>query len=451
MPQIYTSGLTWQHAGRTQPAINNVSFSIEHGERILLAGDSGSGKSTLLAALAGVLGGDDEGTLVGELHIDASTVGLVLQDPDSQVIASRIGDDVAFGCENLGLERDEIWRRVHAALEMVGLNLDINHPTARLSGGQKQRLALAGVIAMGAEVILLDEPTANLDPEGAADVIAAVAHTVQQTGATLIVIEHNYSEWESVLHRALVLEHGEITYDGDIGPAIAARRVTGLPQSQPVPADAPSALWSTDLVCRFGPPRTLAVPEGASAVITGANGSGKTTWLMTMAGLIPPVSGEIGYAASIHKGLAPNPHKWSSAQLAHRIGYVFQNPEHQFVARSVMEEMRIGPKVMDVDIPKERIGMLLERLRLSHLADANPFTLSGGEKRRLSVATALVTAPSVVLLDEPTFGQDPQTFAELVTMIRELVDSGVTVASITHDELYIAALADAHLQVSAHA
>ena len=186
-------------------------------------------------------------------------------------------------------------------------------------------------------------------------------------------------------------------------------------------------------------------------MITGANGSGKTTWLMTMAGLIPPVSGEIGYAASIHKGLAPNPHKWTSAQLAHRIGYVFQNPEHQFVARSVMEEMRIGPKVMDVDIPEERIGTLLERLRLSHLADANPFTLSGGEKRRLSVATALVTAPSVVLLDEPTFGQDPQTFAELVIMIRELVDSGVTVASITHDELYIAALADAHLQVSAHA
>lgn len=451
MPQIYTSGLTWQHAGRNQPAINNVSFSIEHGERILLAGDSGSGKSTLLAALAGVLGGDDEGTLVGELHIDASTVGLVLQDPDSQVIASRIGDDVAFGCENLGLERDEIWRRVHAALEMVGLNLDINHPTARLSGGQKQRLALAGVIAMGADVILLDEPTASLDPEGAADVIAAVAHTVQETGATLIVIEHNYSEWESVLHRALVLEHGEVTYDGDIGPAIAARRITGLPQAQPVPADAPSALWSTDLVCRFGPPRTLAVPEGASTVITGANGSGKTTWLMTMAGLIPPVSGEIGYTPSIHKGLAPNPHKWTSAQLAHRIGYVFQNPEHQFVARSVMEEMRIGPKVMDVDIPEERIGTLLERLRLSHLADANPFTLSGGEKRRLSVATALVTAPSVVLLDEPTFGQDPQTFAELVTMIRELVDSGVTVASITHDELYIAALADAHLQVSAHA
>src|SRR5699024_688611 len=130
-----------------------------------ISGDSGSGKSTLLSALAGVLGGDDEGTLRGELTINAEAVGLVLQDPDSQVIASRVGDDVAFGCENLSLPREEIWRRVNQALEMVGLDLSLEHPTARLSGGQKQRLALAGVIAMGAELILLDEPTANLDPQ----------------------------------------------------------------------------------------------------------------------------------------------------------------------------------------------------------------------------------------------------------------------------------------------
>lgn len=478
MPQIITRGLSWQHAGRNTPAISDLDLSIERGEKILLAGDSGSGKSTLLAALAGVLGGDDEGTLGGELTINARTVGLVLQDPDSQVIASRVGDDVAFGCENLGLDRDEIWRRVHMALEMVGLNLSIDHPTARLSGGQKQRLALAGVIAMGAEVILLDEPTANLDPQGSADVVAAVQHIVEETGATLIVIEHNYKEWAPELDRAIVLEHGKLVYDGDSATAIAKRRITGLPAAQPVLDDAPAALFSRNLVTRFGPARTLAVPEGASTVITGANGSGKTTWLMTMAGLLKPVSGELGYSESIRRGLKANPHSWTSAQLAQRIGFVFQNPEHQFVARSVLEEMRVGPSVMrtlskrkllkqdrrgrvqdEKGAPamvgekevEERIDKLLHRLRLTSLVEANPFTLSGGEKRRLSVATALVTAPSVVLLDEPTFGQDPQTFAELVWMIRELVDDGVTVASITHDELFISALADCHLVVSADA
>lgn len=457
MSQILLRGATWQHAGRRTPAISGIDIRVERGERILLAGDSGSGKSTLLSALAGVLGGDDEGTLRGELTINAAAVGLVLQDPDSQVIASRVGDDVAFGCENLGLPREEIWRRVHQAMEMVGLDLSLEHPTARLSGGQKQRLALAGVIAMGAEVILLDEPTANLDPQGAADVVAAVDHVVKETGATLIVIEHNYTQWEHVLNRAIVLEHGKLIYDGEVAPAVAARRITGLPTASPVPADAPAALWSHSLATRFGPARTLAIPQGASTVITGANGSGKTTWLMTMAGLISPVAGKLGYSEEIRRGLAKNPHAWSSAQLAQRIGFVFQNPEHQFVARSVIEEMRVGPKVVGSLVRgsnqgvEERIDKLLQRLRLESLVEANPFTLSGGEKRRLSVATALVTAPSVVLLDEPTFGQDPQTFKELVFMIRELVDEGITVASITHDELFINALADAHLVVSAHA
>ena len=145
---------------------------------------------------------------------------------------------MAFGCENLGLSREEIWRRVHQAMEMVGLDLSLEHPTARLSGGQKQRLALAGVIAMGAEVILLDEPTANLDPQGAADVVAAVDHVVKETGATLIVIEHNYAQWQHVLDRAIVLEHGKLIYDGEVAPAVAARRITGLPTASPVPADA---------------------------------------------------------------------------------------------------------------------------------------------------------------------------------------------------------------------
>ncbi|MES7363315.1 ABC transporter ATP-binding protein, partial [Cutibacterium acnes] len=161
-------------------------------------------------------------------------------------------------------------------------------------------------------------------------------------------------------------------------------------------------------------------------MITGPNGAGKSTWLMTMAGLLPAISGEIGVADFVRRGVKGPPIRWKSRELADRIGFVFQNPEHQFVSRTVAEELRVAPKVMRVKPPEERIAQLVDSLRLEHLLEANPFTLSGGEKRRLSVATALVTSPEVVLLDEPTFGQDPQTFVELVRLLRELADGGTT-------------------------
>lgn len=456
--RVIARGYGWTHAGRQRAALDGIDLVIKPGERVLICGDSGSGKSTLLAALAGVLGGDDEGVQSGELIIEHAgmseppgrsiPVGLVLQDPDSQVIAARVGDDVAFGCENLGVPRAEIWERVDRALDMVGLQLPHDHPTTRLSGGQKQRLALAGVIAMGAGLILLDEPTANLDPQGARDVVAAVSRVAAETGATLVVVEHQYAEWEHLLDRAVVLEHGRIAADAAFADIVAARQVTGLPVARRLSADAAvpatAALWSRDLVTRFGPPRTAAIPAGASTVVTGANGSGKTTWLMTMAGLLPAFGGELGVSEAVRRGVRGTPDRWSSKDLAHRIGFVFQNPEHQFVARSVAEEMRVAPRVMDrLDAATEsRIAELVERLRLSELLDANPFSLSGGEKRRLSVATALVTAPDVLLLDEPTFGQDPSTFAELVYLLRQLADEGTTIASITHDPLFTGALGD---------
>lgn len=466
--KLVARGYGWTHAGRRAPALADIDLVVEPGEKVLLCGDSGSGKSTLLAAIAGVLGGDDEGTRVGEILLEDASghveppgrtipVGLVLQDPDSQVIAARVGDDVAFGCENLAFPRSEIWRRVSEALSMVGPDVDLSFPTERLSGGQKQRLALAGVIAMGAGMVLLDEPTANLDPEGALEVIEAVSTMVERTGATLIVVEHQHAAWEGVLDRAIELKDGRIVADGPVDSVVAQRSVIGLPQARGdgetssssaggVPESA--ALWSTDLVTRFGPPRSFRLPRGKSTVITGPNGAGKTTWLMTVAGLLPAKSGEIGVAEYVRRGLKGSPLTWKSRELADRIGFVFQNPEHQFVARTVAEELRVAPRVMRREVPEKRIDQLVESLRLGHVLNANPFTLSGGEKRRLSVATALVTAPEVLLLDEPTFGQDPHTFTELVWLLRRMADEGTTIASVTHDPLFISALGDHRVEVS---
>lgn len=471
--KLVARGYGWTHAGRRAPALAGIDLDISPGEKVLLCGDSGSGKSTLLAAIAGVLGGDDEGTRVGEILLEDASghveppgrtipVGLVLQDPDSQVIAARVGDDVAFGCENLAYPRSEIWQRVTAALSMVGPAVDLSFPTERLSGGQKQRLALAGVIAMGAGMVLLDEPTANLDPEGAREVIEAVSTMVERTGATLIVVEHQHAAWKGVLDRAIELKDGRIVADGPVETVVASRSISGLPRAREAGGASPSgagvvpdvavpesaALWSTDLVTRFGPPRSYALPRGTSTVITGPNGVGKTTWLMTVAGLLPAVSGEIGVAEYVRRGLKGSPLTWKSRELADRIGFVFQNPEHQFVARTVAEELRVAPRVMHREVPEARIAELVEALRLGYLLNANPFTLSGGEKRRLSVATALVTAPEVLLLDEPTFGQDPHTFTELVWLLRRMADEGTTIASVTHDPLFISALGDHRVEVS---
>lgn len=433
---VEARGLGWRHASRIAPALENISLRLERGERVLLTGRSGAGKSTLLAALAGLLGDEEDGEQTGTLTIDG-TVGMVLQDPDSQVIASRVGDDVAFGCENLRVPREEIWPRVRRALDLVGLDLPLDHPTRHLPGGQKQCLALAGVIAMGADLLLLDEPTANLDPVGQREVVEAVTAVAAETNATLLVVEHRPQLWAVLMERFLHLDedglHESSAADLPAPPV--------LPPARGVAPGTPPLVSARELQTIWGPPRTLDLPQGASTVITGTNGSGKSTLALTLAGLLDPVGGELAYAEELRRGLRRGPHAWSSRQLAERVGYVFQDPEHQFVARTVAEEMAVSGGT------QERIDDLLHRLRLTHLADANPFTLSGGEKRRLSVATALVNAPALLILDEPTFGQDPTTFVELVGIVRELTDRGVTVASITHDELYAHALGDHLVEV----
>ncbi|MEJ6012682.1 ATP-binding cassette domain-containing protein [Corynebacterium sp. H127] len=486
---VTARGFGWRHAGRKKPALSDVDFRINPGERVLLLGESGAGKSTLLAAIAGVLGGEDEGDWFGSLKVAGSDardvaatrgkVGMLLQDPDAQVIASRVGDDVAFGCENLGVDREEIWRRVPEALALVGLQLPLDHPTAELSGGQKQRLALAGIIAMGAQIIVLDEPTANLDPIGVQEVRAAIARITAETGATLIVVEHRVETWQGITDRAIVLSSsGGLLADGPLaqvlpeqGKHLAAHGIwvpeefvapeqrIELSGRRPVATE--SALsaenLSTGWARPIGQPHTLRLPAGNSTVITGPNGSGKSTLALTLAGLLPPLGGTIRAA-----GQSGLPHTWRSAKLATQIGFVFQDPEHQFLSTSVLDELLVAPRVLAAqsrrrwpwqpapdaaDVDKQRAMELLERLRLEHLAAANPFTLSGGQKRRLSVATALISSPGIVILDEPTFGQDRRTFLDVVTLLRELTDTGVSVAAITHDELFISLLGDHRIEV----
>jgi energy-coupling factor transporter ATP-binding protein EcfA2 len=453
--------------------VSGLDLSISPGERVLLLGASGAGKSTLIHALAGVLGGEDEGEQQGQLLVgdrpaehSRGRVGLVLQDPDSQVILAKVGDDVAFGCENLGVPRDEIWRRVHESLTSVGLNLPLDHSTNQLSGGQKQRLALAGVLAMRPGLVLLDEPTANLDPDGVTEVRDAVGRILTDTLSTFIVIEHRVDVWLDLVDRVIVLEPGGgVLADGTPqevltrhGASLAASgvwvpgRTPAAPQR--IPFESKQLVLASDLtIGRRGMPiqahLDVALSSGRSLAVTGPNGAGKTTLGLTLAGLLPPVSGTLD-ASGLARGLSPAPIVWKSRDLVSRIGSVFQDPEHQFVTGSVREELAVGPRAAKVD-PAEiarRVDEVSSRLRLDRLLAVNPFTLSGGEKRRLSVATALVSAPPLLVLDEPTFGQDARTWAELVQLLAELLNAGSSIVSITHDAAFVDAIADDELRIT---
>ncbi|MET0303643.1 MAG: ATP-binding cassette domain-containing protein [Microbacteriaceae bacterium] len=462
-------GWGWRHAGRRAWAVDGLDLDIEPGERILLLGASGAGKSTLLAALAGVLGGDDEGERRGELTVDGAdpetrrgSAGLVLQDPDSQLVMARVGDEVAFGCENLGVPRDEIWQRVPAALDAVGLDLPLDHPTERLSGGQKQRLALASVLAMRPRLLLLDEPTANLDPDGIAEVRDAVDRITRTTGATVVIVEHRVAVWSALVDRVVVLEPGGGSIaDGatmsilhDRGAELAASGIW-VPEHPPVvagraaPTDGPVLLDTEALaIARTGDRvlhegLALELTAGRALAITGPNGAGKSTLGLTLAGLLKPAAGRVVARGGLAEGTArPDPISWPSRQLLTRIGTVFQDPEHQFLAATVREELAVGPRALRLGEThvEERVDALLVRLRLDRLAAANPYTLSGGEKRRLSVATVLATRPRVLVLDEPTFGQDARTWAELVALLTEVLDDDCAVVAVTHDTDFVAAL-----------
>lgn len=223
---VRARGWSWRHSGRARAAVSGLDLDLQPGERVLLLGPSGAGKSTLLHALAGVLGSVEDGAAAGELELDGGApltrrgvAGLVLQDPDTQAVLARVGDDVAFACENFGVAPGEIPARVRNALEDVGLDVPLGRSTSALSGGQKQRLALAGVLAMRPRLLLLDEPTANLDPVGVQEVRAAVERTTERTGSTLIVVEHRVDVWVDLVDRIVVLgRDGAVVADGD--PAV---------------------------------------------------------------------------------------------------------------------------------------------------------------------------------------------------------------------------------------
>lgn len=486
-----TRGLGWHPLARRRPVLTGIDLTVAAGERVLLAGPSGSGKSTLLRAVAGVLAEGGSGTLTGTVTRGGvpvlvgrgefpPPVGLLLQEPADALVASRVGRDVAFGPENLGLPRAEITRRVSTALSEVGFGYPAEHRTASLSGGERQRLALAGALAMDPPLLLLDEPLAMLDPAAAAEVREAVLASVAGRSSALIVVDHQLDRWVDVVDRLVVLDaDGRIRADGPPGSvldrdcdrlAAAGLWVPGLAAPQPRRIDPRLVAPRT----RVGPPGraalaaervrlrrsgspvealhevSVAVPAGRVTAVTGRSGAGKSTLAAVLAGLIAPDSGTVGVDPDLAAGLSRPVHRWRSAQVAARIGWVPQNPERGFVTRQVAAELTATPAALgqlDGVRMDERAAGLLAALGLSGYAGADPYQLSGGEQRRLALAASLAHGPGVLILDEPTVGQDRHTWAAVAGVAAAARDAGVAVLVATHDRVFVDQVADSQTRL----
>ena len=534
---VAVHGFGFRYTGRTEWAVRDAEFRIQPGERILLTGASGSGKSTLLAAMAGLLGpdaGDARGAVRGDGRTAAQArdrIGILFQDPDSQLVMSRAGDDVAFGLENRGVPADQIWPRVRAALDAVGFRYPLDRSTHALSGGEKQRLVLAGALVSDPGLLLLDEPTSQLDPEGAQLVRDAVTRILARRETTLVLIDHDAAPWLPLIDRVLEVQsvptQGTPTTLGTYPGVPESNGPTqGCPESNGPTEGGPESngqIASQRGVREFGPgwrpatpvlpPRRAKPPSGPPAqdprsdpsegrplptgstqgvlhssgegpvlwaegagyaypddeatrpallptdiqlwagrvtAVTGQNGSGKSTLGLLLAGLNTPTVGRILASRVLAGELGDTaPHRWRARDLVQRIGTVFQNPEHQFLTGRVRDELSLGPLRVGAGdrAAHDRAEELLDRLGLTAYADANPFTLSGGQQRRLSVATALATRPAVLILDEPTFGQDPSTWTELLRLLVEARDAGTALCLISHDARLVAAFADHELRL----
>ena len=442
---------------------------------LLVVGPSGSGKSTLALALAGLIPNEIPAAMTGRLEIDAhevrrlgpvdvaARVGLVLQDPGSQIVMERVGDDVAFGLENRGWAPAEMRTRVPAALEGVGLAGLERFRSRRLSGGQQQRLALAGALAPIPGLLILDEPTANLDPDGAASLVAALADLRASRSTTIVLIEHRVDLAWPLADVILALDGVGRPIDVGPPPDVVARsgaamaaagtwlpgaiddtRGTATTRRDAVDGERHRGIGSeivraSDVRFAYEPGRpvlretSLAAAEGERIALVGANASGKSTLGRLLVGLLRPDRGSVLLGGE-------DPSRMSAADLARRAGYVFQDPERQFLAERVGEEVALGltpAEATRVPDLMERLGLPLDRF-----AERSPYRLSGGEQRRLSLACILVRRPRVLVLDEPTFGQDRRGYASLLEILGEHLDEGVCLIAATHDERFVRDVAD---------
>jgi energy-coupling factor transporter ATP-binding protein EcfA2 len=440
-----------------QPALEGLSFTIGRGEFVLLSGPSGCGKSTLARVLNGLIPHASSARMAGQVRVDgletaayslpelAAHVGLVFQNPATQLFNATVEEEVAFAPRNLGLSAEEVASRVAFALDATAISSLRDRAIRTLSSGEQQRVAIASVLALRPQVLVLDEPTSNLDWRGVEQVMSTLARLHRQQGLTILVIEHRLHAVAPLADRVLLMRGGRIVADGRPEDVFADRErliapglrypwrladlqsaVCGLQFVPPPPGGHPLvAIQGIEAGYRR---RTvlqdldLALYPGEFAALVGDNGAGKSTLAKVLAGLLHPRQGKITWNGKLRR-----------LPLGRRVGFLFQNPLDQLVCDTVEEEVAFGPRNLGLPV-RERVETTLAVAGLTALRNRRSAALSVGEQQRTALAAALSTAPRLLILDEPTMGQDWAHLSHLMESLTQLNHNGQAILLITHDD-----------------
>jgi len=463
---LVIENLSFRYRDREGAAIHDISFNARRGEILLIAGASGCGKTTLIRCINGLIPRSYKGEAQGRISVFgeetkgwtlsriSQKIGTVLQDPERQILGTKVLNEVAFGLENLGLPREEIFQRVDEALAFLKISHLRDRETFNLSGGEKQKVALAGVLAMRPSILLLDEPLASLDPASAQDTLDTVRLLADQ-GMTVLMVEHRV---EDVLRirpdRVLFLSEGRIRYLGEVEGLykqvnykevkLPAERIMEFAKFAPVPPEMkvlPSAAGGEketlvkfeDVAFGYDADRevlhgiNLEIKRGDVIAVLGANGAGKTTFVKHAIGLLKPRSGRVLVDGR-------DTREASVAQIAGTLGYVFQSPSHMLFAPTVHDELAFGPT--NLKHPKDQIAKeVKEALRTVNLSDKEqdpPLALSFGQQKRVSIAAILAMRSRILVMDEPTAGQDYQNYMNFMDAILQM-PGFEAILFITHD------------------
>ena len=484
MAHFHIENLTFSYPGAAVPTLDRVSLDIQKGEFLLLCGPSGSGKTTLLRQLKPALSpyGQRDGAIffdgkpIGELTAreQAEKIGFVMQDPQEQIVTDKVWHELAFGLENLGCDPAVMRLRVAEMASFFGIQDWFHREVAELSGGQKQLLNLASVMAMQPEVLILDEPTSQLDPISAGDFLNTLKKINRELGTTIVITEHRTEDIFPAADRVAVMEAGRLTFLGSprqVGLALrdsgsllfsalpapvrvyyavrsggrcpltvregrawlseefpAGARVGALPEPDRVNTDGEAALVIKECWLRYsrtGPDilrgLNLRVPRGSLFAILGGNGTGKSTALKAVCGSIKPYRGSIEILGKGQRDYRPG-------ELFHGcLSMLPQDPRSLFVKETVLEDLR------EMGAGEDAIRETAKRCRIEALLEANPADLSGGETQRAALAKVLLRRPKLLLLDEPTKGMDSIFKAEFAAILGSLCREGVTVVMVSHD------------------
>lgn len=452
--------LNFKYHSREDIALEHIDLDVVSGELLLIAGASGCGKTTLSRCVNGLIPRSYHGDLSGTILLNgqdiqklsfvdiSQTVGTLLQDPERQIVASKVYNEIAFGPENLGLPRDEIIKRIDEVAKKLKIEYLLEWETFNLSGGEKQKVALAGLLVMRPSILLLDEPLASLDSASAVEALE-VFKELANGGITVIIVEHRV---EDVLRikpdRLLYMDAGKIVYLGSIDalppnidhqkvklpaewlmPLIPATKVTPPRQTS---SKTEAMVEFKDVCFRYSPDSRqvlnnieLTIHKGDLIALLGPNGSGKSTLIKHAIGLLKPTEGEVFINGKNTKDV-------SIAKIAHTIGYVFQSPTHMLFAETVKNELEFGPNNLGYDPQEieESIMKSVEIMNLTGLEEFPPLGLSFGQQKRTTIASVLAMRSRIFIMDEPTAGQDYYNYTHFM---RSLWNKDPSVRSIVSE------------------